>query len=447
MIPAQRLDHGTDLGMDFVAGLSTSAQWVVGQNPDTAKQNGTWQVGAKIYKSAHNNPIPVYVSSAIENASPSMLEITYSLTLANIIPATSAFAVSVNSAARSVSSVTVSGTRVILTLSGPVIYGDLVTVAYTKPSVNPLQTSAGGQAESITAQTVTNRVAPPVPTYVNSAIENASPSTLEMTYSLTLANIVPAVSAFTINVNSVTRSVTSVTVSGTKVMLTLASPVVYGDLVTVAYTKPAVNPLQTTAGGQAESLTSQSVANNCVAPPNLPPVVIITSPGNNSTFEAPVSITLTADASDADGYVSKVEYFIGSAKIGESHIAPYSFSFDCSNAGTFEISAVATDNLNSSSTSFSISISVTLKNDYQYTINLFPNPNNGRFSIDFYPSLPDLITRLTIVNQDGRTVYKGVVTDEISTREIDLSDSAAGTYVLILTLGNNIVATTKFVKK
>ena len=75
-----------------------------------------------------------------------------------------------------------------------------------------------------------------------------------MTYNITLANIVPAASAFTVLVNSAARSVNSVTISGTNVQLTLASPVVYGDIVTVAYTKPSGNPLQTASGGQAATV-------------------------------------------------------------------------------------------------------------------------------------------------------------------------------------------------
>ena len=140
-------------------------------------------------------------------------------------PAASAFTVSVNSSARTVSSVSVSGTKVFLTLASPVVYGDVVTVAYNKPATNPLQTPSGGQVVSFTARNVTNNVAAVSPVYVSSVVENATPSRLEMTYSLTLANIVPAASAFTVSVNSSARTVSSVSVSGTKVSLTLASPV------------------------------------------------------------------------------------------------------------------------------------------------------------------------------------------------------------------------------
>jgi uncharacterized repeat protein (TIGR02059 family) len=102
--------------------------------------------------------IPIYISSDIENINPSVLGMTYNLGLANIIPATLAFSVMVNSIARNVSSVSVSGTKVLLTLTMPVVSGDNITVAYTKPTANPLQTPSGGQAATIGAQTVSNGV-------------------------------------------------------------------------------------------------------------------------------------------------------------------------------------------------------------------------------------------------------------------------------------------------
>jgi len=102
---------------------------------------------------------------------------------------------------------------------------------------------------------------PLIPEYVSSLINNEAPAILEMTYNLTLANIVPEASAFTVNVNSVTRSVVSVTVTDTKVHLTLSDAVIKDDIVTVAYTIPETNPLQTSEGAQAASLSAQDVEN------------------------------------------------------------------------------------------------------------------------------------------------------------------------------------------
>lgn len=50
-VPATRLDFGTNLGSTWQTGLSTTASWIVGTAPETALQNGTWQVGARIYTS------------------------------------------------------------------------------------------------------------------------------------------------------------------------------------------------------------------------------------------------------------------------------------------------------------------------------------------------------------------------------------------------------------
>jgi uncharacterized repeat protein (TIGR02059 family) len=238
---------------------------------------------------------PAYVRSAIENGAPAIIELNYNLTLANIIPATSAFSVQVNSAVNSVSSVSISGTKVLLTLSSPVAYGNAVTVAYTKPSSNPLQTAAGGQAANLTAQSVTNRVAAPpapaVPSFSSATIENAAPSVIEMNYSISLANIIPATSSFSVQVNSAARSVSSVSISGTKVLLTLSSPVAYGNTVTVAYTKPSTNPLQTSAGGQAANLAVQSVTNRLAAPP--PPPAVPVFSGATVENAAPSVIVMT----------------------------------------------------------------------------------------------------------------------------------------------------------
>jgi hypothetical protein len=48
-VPAARLNYGTNLGTIWQIGLSITATWVVNSPPATVNQNGTWQVGARIY--------------------------------------------------------------------------------------------------------------------------------------------------------------------------------------------------------------------------------------------------------------------------------------------------------------------------------------------------------------------------------------------------------------
>ncbi|MCJ7448036.1 MAG: Ig-like domain-containing protein [Bacteroidales bacterium] len=291
---------------------------------------------------------------------------------------------------------------------------------------------------------------PATPVYVSSIIQNATPSRLEMTYNLTLANIVPAASSFTVMVNSSARSITSVAISGNKVLLTLSNPVVYGDVVTVAYTKPASNTLQTTAGGQAATLSARQVTNNCTASGNQSPVVNISSPTKGTSFFAPATINITTVVSDPDGTISKVEFYNGNIKLFELTSTPYSYTWKDVGPGTYSLTAVATDNLNATTTSSAVEVVVVLATPVydpdSEILNLYPNPNDGHFKIDLISRLPGNRNRVIIFSLAGKTVYDGTLDEGVYTKEIDLSGSAPGTYIFMITNDQNIVTAKKFIK-
>jgi uncharacterized repeat protein (TIGR02059 family) len=120
--------------------------------------------------------MPVIQTSVVDNATPSLVQLTYDLTLATTkVPAVTSFSVLVNGTARTVSSVAVVTNKVQLTLSSAIKYGDIITVSYTKPATNPLQTDAGGSAASFSSKTTTNNVA--------STSKDALPVTITMTIS------------------------------------------------------------------------------------------------------------------------------------------------------------------------------------------------------------------------------------------------------------------------
>ena len=199
---------------------------------------------------------------------------------------------------------------------------------------------------------------PSVPTFVSASIQNASPDKLEMTYSLSLAAIVPANSAFIVKVNGQTRTVNAVTVAGNKVTLKLASPVAFGQEVTVAYNKPATYPLQTPQGGQVATMTARNVTNNVAKRPNQPPLVSISSPTKNTGYIAPATITIEANATDSDGTITKVEFYNGQIKLGEVTKAPYLFKWNNVSDGGYQITAVATDNKNAKTVSSPVTVVV-----------------------------------------------------------------------------------------
>ena len=94
-----------------------------------------------------------------------------------------------------------------------------------------------------------------VPVYLSSVIQDATPFVIEMNYNMILANIIPPASSFTVLVDHVSRPVSSVAISGSRVLLTLASPVSHDNSVTIAFTVPSSNPLQSTGGKMAATIT------------------------------------------------------------------------------------------------------------------------------------------------------------------------------------------------
>jgi len=92
---------------------------------------------------------------------------------------------------------------------------------------------------------------------------------------------------------------------------------------------------------------------------NFPPVVTITEPLDEAVFLPGSKVTIKADASDVDGSVTKVEFYIGTTKVGEDLTAPYSFEWTPEKEGTYTIKVVATDDGGGTSSS---TITVVIKN-------------------------------------------------------------------------------------
>ncbi len=93
-------------------------------------------------------------------------------------------------------------------------------------------------------------------------------------------------------------------------------------------------------------------------PNNVPPTVSLTSPSNNSSYTTPASVTISATAGDADGTVSKVEFYNGATLLGTDNSAPYSYTWSTSAVGTYAITAKATDDKGASTTTAAVSITV-----------------------------------------------------------------------------------------
>jgi hypothetical protein len=93
-------------------------------------------------------------------------------------------------------------------------------------------------------------------------------------------------------------------------------------------------------------------------PPNGSPSVAITSPGAGASFTDPTSISIEAGASDADGFVSRVDFYDGATLLGSDTSEPFAYSWSSPPAGSHSLTARAVDNLGATATSAAVSISV-----------------------------------------------------------------------------------------
>jgi len=101
-------------------------------------------------------------------------------------------------------------------------------------------------------------------------------------------------------------------------------------------TDPGFNPLDYGAFGPPE--TRQG------APPL--PTLAITSPVSNAQFNVGASIPITAAISTTLRVITKVEFFSGTNKIGESLTSPFNFTWQNAPAGTNNLTATLTDDVN-----------------------------------------------------------------------------------------------------
>jgi hypothetical protein len=94
---------------------------------------------------------------------------------------------------------------------------------------------------------------------------------------------------------------------------------------------------------------------------DIPPTVSITAPANGVSFTPPATINISATASDLDGTVAQVQFFANGNLIGTSAGAPYSIVWSNVAAGSYGLTAVATDNLGKSTTSGTVNITVGIR--------------------------------------------------------------------------------------
>lgn len=138
--------------------------------------------------------------------------------------------------------------------------------------------------------------------------------------------------------------------------------------------KPSVRPRISLDGTSVvfSSLATNLVANDTngnsdlflfrfgqsTTPSNAAPSVTLTSPVNGATFASAPAITLSADASDGDGSIAKVDFYAGTTLIGTATSEPYQVTWTPSANGEYRLSAVATDDKGAFTTTPAVKVRV-----------------------------------------------------------------------------------------
>ena len=154
---------------------------------------------------------------------------------------------------------------------------------------------------------------------------------------------------------------------------------------------------------------------------NTPPTVSITAPANGATFTAPASISLSANAADSDGSVSKVEFYRGTTLLSTILSPPYNFSWTNVAAGSYSLTAKATDDNNAVTTSSPVAITVNTP-----PTALFVVGNTTLSSVDTAIKTRLQNLGLTVV---VKSASSAVAADATGKRVVVISDSVTATSV------------------
>ena len=125
------------------------------------------------------------------------------------------------------------------------------------------------------------------------------------------------------------------------------------------WTNPPIGTHSLTARATDNLGATTSTSVNLTVSGNSSPSVSILHPSNDATLSVPATVLILAGASDVDGSISKVEFFQGNTKLGETLTSPYQFIWYSAPVGTYSLTVRATDNLGATKTSSAISLVIT----------------------------------------------------------------------------------------
>jgi regulation of enolase protein 1 (concanavalin A-like superfamily) len=182
------------------------------------------------------------------------------------------------------------------------------------------------------------------------------------------------------------------------------------------------------------SRTSSGVSVSVRSAQNQLPTVSITSPSTGATFTAPASVTINATASDADGTVAGVDFYVGSQLFATDTTSPYSASWTNVAAGSYSLTARARDNSGGTRTSSAVSVTVRAATSRPTRVVFAPSADHASnvtsYTVAIYrASDPVTASPIATRNLGKPAVVSGEISVDISTLVDPL---VAGSYYAVV---------------
>jgi RHS repeat-associated protein len=211
----------------------------------------------------------------------------------------------------------------------------------------------------------------------------------------------------------------------TNTPVTLVEFLIDGQVIASVTTKPytaiwsnpatGVHSLTVRATDSLGAVTLSAARTVTIVAANQVPSVTLTSPATSTTVTAPATLNLSADATDSNGGIAKVEFYANDGNtntlVGTATAAPYSATWSNIPAGSYTLTATATDNLGTQTTSTAVTVTVI----------------NGEAQV-YYIHTDHLDTPRMITDTAGNTVWQYDNSDPFGNNVPNENPSGQGTF-------------------
>jgi len=201
------------------------------------------------------------------------------------------------------------------------------------------------------------------------------------------------------------------------------------------------------------NVTTSNSIKVSVVDENVPPVVNIVSPVDDTTYTSPATIRLIADAEDGNDKISKVEFYNGTTLLRTEYYYPYTYIWTNVKPGTYTITAKAYDDKGLSATSAPVTVTVTNaamvsrpsfsndKTDLNNALSLKLSPVPARSTLQISTKGLQLNKPLTIsvISASGVVIKTIQSNNQNKVVQLDVSSMISGVYSLKIISGDKIL--------